>query len=507
MLRPIIFSGIAAAIILSCSRDPFVETLEELDYEVSVCRQTDMPDPVNEWKVLAEVLTDSLKWEAAYTLFDRYMTSNTDSAIFYLDRMTDIYWYRGGEFEMRNKVCKARLFSITNPERLELTVSELQGLHFGEAFRPRYYSIMIDIYSRHTGLSSYAPHYIDFLESALSEGNYPRDTLLWYSGLRARVYNSTSDAIMYFTKTYDETESYELKGLSAEALSDIYKDLRNGYLTKEWLIRSSIHQLRASAGEQRSLYRLATILSEEGDYSRAARYINTVIQKASYSGFPNIVVQSAKNSLAVADSLDKIDRARYILLSCILGISIISLSIIFYLLIQKHRQNKSLVQVEKALTVSNNQLTDVNKIKDSYLIKYMNMSISYLGLVEEYRKKLRKTYKENGIESMLAELRMPTTSVGEYKDFYRTFDKIFLGLYPDFIERVNSRLSIEDRFAIKDSLNTPLRILAAIRLGFTESSDIARFLNCSPETVYTYRSRLKSKSVDKDLESYIKSII
>ena len=86
---------------------------------------------------------------------------------------------------------------------------------------------------------------------------------------------------------------------------------------------------------------------------------------------------------------------------------------------------------------------------------------------------------------------------GEYEDYYRIFDETFLGLYPDFVERVNELLDEDSRFSLEDGRRLPkeLRILAAIRIGITESGKIAKFLKCSPNTVYTYRTRLKRSAL------------
>ena len=45
---------------------------------------------------------------------------------------------------------------------------------------------------------------------------------------------------------------------------------------------------------------------------------------------------------------------------------------------------------------------------------------------------------------------------------------------------------------------TELRILAAIRLGITDSGHIASLLNCASATVYTYRTKLRNAALDRD---------
>ena len=47
-------------------------------------------------------------------------------------------------------------------------------------------------------------------------------------------------------------------------------------------------------------------------------------------------------------------------------------------------------------------------------------------------------------------------------------------------------------------LTTELRILALIRLGISDNQEIADILRSSITTIYTYRSKLKARAVNKD---------
>ena len=56
-------------------------------------------------------------------------------------------------------------------------------------------------------------------------------------------------------------------------------------------------------------------------------------------------------------------------------------------------------------------------------------------------------------------------------------------------------------------LTPELRILAFMRLGLDDSGKIARFLNLSVNTVYTYRNRMKNRASDRDnFESLVMEI-
>ena len=49
-----------------------------------------------------------------------------------------------------------------------------------------------------------------------------------------------------------------------------------------------------------------------------------------------------------------------------------------------------------------------------------------------------------------------------------------------------------------EKFNTEVRILSLIRLGITDSEKIASFLRCSITTIYTYRSKMKNRSISPD---------
>ena len=82
------------------------------------------------------------------------------------------------------------------------------------------------------------------------------------------------------------------------------------------------------------------------------------------------------------------------------------------------------------------------------------------------------------------------------KDLYDNFDSAFLQLFPGFVEQFNALLRPEERIVLRpgELLNTELRIFALIRLGISDSSQIAEFLHYSANTIYNYRARVKGRA-------------
>ncbi len=87
------------------------------------------------------------------------------------------------------------------------------------------------------------------------------------------------------------------------------------------------------------------------------------------------------------------------------------------------------------------------------------------------------------------------------REFYRHFDETFLSLFPHFVEDFNTLLRPNEQFPLPQQghLSTELRIFALIRLGITDSEDIAHFLRLSVKTVYNYRTQTRNRALgDRD---------
>jgi DNA-binding CsgD family transcriptional regulator len=96
------------------------------------------------------------------------------------------------------------------------------------------------------------------------------------------------------------------------------------------------------------------------------------------------------------------------------------------------------------------------------------------------------------------------------KLFQKNFDESFLHIYPNFIQKFNQLLTDDKRIQVKkgELLNTELRIYALIRLGITNSEQIAKILRYSVSTIYNYRVKLKNNAKkDRDFfEDQVKQI-
>jgi len=157
--------------------------------------------------------------------------------------------------------------------------------------------------------------------------------------------------------------------------------------------------------------------------------------------------------------------------------------------------NSQLKEVNSQLTLTNAELRDTNYVKEEMIGYVFSVCSQYISKQDEYRKRILRQLKTGKIEDVKNTVEKPIQQK-EMKEFYQTFDQVFLSIYPNFIEDFNALLYPEERIYPRDGelLNTELRIYALVRLGINDSVKIAEFLHCSVQTVYNNRLRCRNKS-------------
>lgn len=453
---------------------------------------------------LASSVKDSLAWEYAYTLFTSYAYVNIDSTGRYLD----ILRRHSTTEELKNRlgVCEARYLGIRRKHQaLIAKIRELDPHSVSESFRNRYYMEMqrCIAYQGNSGRTAKIELYKDALEfPGLDKGQRMR-----YSAFLKKEYGDRSGALEGLRECYDENDDYHVKALAANNIASIYKNRGDIEMFKYWSAEAAINDLKVPVKDYTSLYNLAMVLFEENDLKNASGYMKVVLDDALTSQYSDRIFQSANHYMTIIEALGSRENRLLKTMMILFGI-LLSLSVaIMALLVHQSRQRRSLSRSNAVISQLNEQLSDANKIKENYLFKYMEMSVHYLGQTNELKHQMRQVLKEGGTDALIALIRLPSGHEG-YKEFYRVFDETFLGMYPTFVEHVNQLLDDGLQFKSRSPMSMELRILAAIRLGFTDSGKIADFLNCAPNSVYTTRSKLKRHAVcaKDEFEMKVKSL-
>ena len=175
----------------------------------------------------------------------------------------------------------------------------------------------------------------------------------------------------------------------------------------------------------------------------------------------------------------------------------------------RKRINDRLNDTVGELASTNEQLLERNKIKEQYLGRFLTFSSFLIDKNELRRKAMNRLAMEDRLKELKSQLKSPHFDYENAKLFYENFDSAFINIYPNFIDEVNNLLTPEAQIEPKEGekLTRELRILALIRLGITDNKEIASILRSSIATIYTYRSRLKSRAKNKDtFEDDVKQI-
>ncbi|MEE4257752.1 MAG: DUF6377 domain-containing protein, partial [Bacteroidales bacterium] len=175
-------------------------------------------------------------------------------------------------------------------------------------------------------------------------------------------------------------------------------------------------------------------------------------------------------------------------------ISILSVSLIIAL-ISIWIFLKRLSKARRIIQESNDQLIEANKIKDEYIANFFRQDSEYIEKIDKLQKWVRRQVAAKQFEA-LRKFSHDINVDAEREALFERFDRIFLKLFPNFVDEFNSLLHEDERIVLDEDqlLNTDLRIYALIRLGINDNEKIASFLNYSINTIYTYKTKIKTKA-------------
>lgn len=271
----------------------------------------------------------------------------------------------------------------------------------------------------------------------------------------------------------------------------------------EYLVLAAILDNENATKETTALRVLASWLYKRGDIKRATNYVRLSLADANFYG-------ARQRMIEVSEILPIIEQDRYKIVSkqrnamaaamTIAVLFVIALAIGLHFIrkqMLKLRQARKIVsERNKQLEKINSQLSEANKIKDVYIGKSFYINAEYINKVE----KLYRTLDRKIAARQFADLRSSLKEselVSDRKMMYADFDETFLKLFPTFVEQYNALFDPVNRRVPESpkTLTTEMRIFALIRIGINDSERIAKFLHYSVNTINTYKTRVKNKSL------------
>ena len=340
---------------------------------------------------------------------------------------------------------------------------------------------------------------------------------LFISGLKDLQAGYTRRAIGAYSSLIAKSDPTSNQyAILASTLSYLYFLDNQNDRSIDLLIRSVIADIKSCTRENFSMFKLAETLYKAGDNERAYKYIQAALADAQYYG-AGYRLSTIGKLLPIIENKElslinqkKDEVYKYAVAVTCLIILTIAFSLIIIVQLKSLRQAKaSLSTANDTLNQTNAALREANTIKDEYIGYNFNVNSDYIDKIERFKKSVSQKlaagrYEE--INQAIAKIDLKK----ERESLSTSFDQVFIKLFPNFVQSFNSYLKPEDQIILNEGelLNAELRIFALIRLGIHDNDKIAKILNYSVNTIYSYKTKIKNKSIipNEEFEDKIMAI-
>lgn len=476
----------------------------------------------------ARALSPEEEYAVNFHLHDEYETYICDSALHYINRNIEIAGMLGrNDWLVESKLKKAHLLAVSGLYAEGIAL--LQTIDRKDIVGSRlldYYTAYENIYLYHAEYAQddeYRPHYLKlracYLDSILHivpPGTYMHAVVQAPLLIDQGRYEEARSVLRHFLPQLNrQTRDY---AVLTSVLAFACEPDRPVSERKYYLAESAIADIRCVVKENNSLRVLAELLYEEGDLERANRYMKKSMADATFYNARLRNIQASRMLPLIDNAYQREKEAQrqklYVSLWVISALSLFLIAAVIFVIGQMKKlararrevveANRELQKLNEDLTAANlrqqemnGSLTEANCVKEEYIGRFLGLCSAYIDKWETYRKMLNKQAGAGKLDELYKQLKSSRFIDEALKDFYREFDNAFLNIYPHFVESFNRLFPPEEQVEPKqgERLSTELRIYALIRLGISDSSRIASFLRCSITTIYTYRSKLKNKSL------------
>jgi hypothetical protein len=278
----------------------------------------------------------------------------------------------------------------------------------------------------------------------------------------------------------------------------------------ELLIQAAISDIQSATKETVASYKLADILFKKGDIKNAYTYIKQAMDEATFYGALHRQVKiSSILPIIEAQWINQIEHQKKLLyiyssIITLLVIFVVIFAVIIFRQLKKIRladeiikaTNSNLQKTNETLEEVNKKLSIANTIKNEYISYYFNINSIYIDKLENFKTSIDKKLTSKRYDDALKTVNNLNLE-SERLELFNTFDTVFLRLFPEFIAKFNSFFKEEDQILIPKGqlLSTELRIFALIRMGIHDNDRISKILGYSVNTIYSYKNRVKTKSI------------
>lgn len=536
-------------ILILCVKVAKSDTLDSLllvlDKNITSCKiysdKKDIRIRTLKEKLHLNQLSNETTYHLQESLYKEYKSYICDSAIFYLNKNIELAQQINDSYKLNESIIKLSYLLSSSGMYME-AIDVLKMVNKSSLSKEQLMNYFIAYDHVYGELGYYTQNHKIGTHYTLRSKMY-KDSIYQIASPDSEIYLSMEE-----TRLRDEGKLQEALAINDKRLSQVtinspeyaalmyYRALifreqkeQDNYI--RCLSLSSIADIRSAIKDHASLWMLAQALLDRGDLERAYQYMNFSWTESKFYNARLRAWQSADDLSLIDDTYQLMLRQRNSELKIYIeSVSLLSL-LLFIALCYIYRQvkhlrtarqnllkvntqlenlNKELQKINFSLQTANKDLAESNQIKEVYIARFIKLCSTYVDHLDTYRRMVHKKVLTNQITELLHLTRSNSILEEALNELYENFDSAFLNLFPNFIEQFNSLLQENEQIRPKknNTLNTELRIFALIRLGITDSSQIAEFLHYSVNTIYNYRAKVKNKAriSREDFEEVIANI-
>ncbi len=289
------------------------------------------------------------------------------------------------------------------------------------------------------------------------------------------------------------------------------------------LLVAAIADVKTATKETTAIFKLSDYCYRQGDLKNAYTFIREAREDAAfYKARQRQIEISHISSVIEGQKINIIESQRkslktYAIIMTLLAGVVIGFAVVSFRQLRRLRKaDQKIFAANRALQARNDELhqlnrglNEANKIKEEYIGYYFHNNSQYIDKLETLKKRVEALLSSKqyaGVQKLVDGVNIKT----ERNELLKGFDTVFLRLFPNFIAQFNTLFRPEDRISLPEDqlLTTELRIFALIRLGIADSEQISRMLGYSINTIYTYKTRVKNRSVlpNEEFEARIQAI-
>lgn len=473
---------------------------------------------------LAQTLRD--QYNTTSHLYTLYETYKYDSAYLYSQKMYAIAL----EMQDVKRISEARMIMAYSNLLAGLflesknILDSIEISNLDRNYLTLYYSIWAKLYLDMADLIKVNPYYDEYNKLSI---DYNRKVMNLLKGdsvniipHQANIYkceHQYEKAVLLLENYLHNNELDErTKTLTRGGIGQFYLILGDTINAIPHLIYAAMNDVKSVNKETSALYLLANVLYKQGDINRAYLYAKASLDDAN-------IFNARQRQIEIGNVLPIIEQSRYaliqkekdILFKYSLLVSLLSILLVVSIMFIAHQFNllkkaqKMIQEQNNTLVEVNDKLKEVNRIKDEYIGRFFTRNFSLINEIEDLQKRLTRKILSKQYGDAL-EIVKNIDIHKKMDNSLASFDHVFLKLFPDYIKHYNSLFSEQNRVKPTEEgiLTTEMRIFALIRLGISDSDQIAKLLGYSTNTINTYKTKVKNKSLlpNEEFESRIMQI-